>query len=304
VHLVGNTAHDNGWWEGHDHFVYYKNGTDAYIANNLVYGDIYGFAVHIYASDGNDGGTDALITGNTFIGRNDPATPYEKSAVVFSTLAARNIVSSNIMADWRSTAFGDGAAVRTGGTPGSNNKVVNNLLYNNRLGVTCGTTVCDDTSGNVTADPKFLSPSTRDYRLGAASPALNLMSAAHRPAKDHDHVARPQGSGPDAGAFEFGETASGDNTPPETTIPAGPRCPTSGPQLASGARPVSRPLAGSILAPRNSSSHLHAPASAPDPAMAPGHLPATWTNPRSDRRCRGRGRSHGNQCVERRYGGR
>ncbi|HOC69366.1 MAG TPA: choice-of-anchor Q domain-containing protein [Candidatus Hydrogenedentes bacterium] len=57
--------------------------------------------------------------------------------------------------------------------------------------------------GNINADPLFVNPDDGDLRLSEGSPCINLASEAAAPGADLLGVVRPQGAGPDMGAYEF-----------------------------------------------------------------------------------------------------
>ena len=59
------------------------------------------------------------------------------------------------------------------------------------------------------ADPMFLNTATRDFHLQAASPLINTGATLPQVTNDYDGVARPQGSAPDIGAFEFSSSSTG-----------------------------------------------------------------------------------------------
>jgi len=56
-------------------------------------------------------------------------------------------------------------------------------------------------SGNISADPAYASGS--DLHLTSSSPCVDKGLAAGAPANDYDRVGRPQGAGPDIGAYEL-----------------------------------------------------------------------------------------------------
>lgn len=57
--------------------------------------------------------------------------------------------------------------------------------------------------GNINADPLFVNPDDGDLRLSEGSPCISLASEAAAPGADLLGVVRPQGAGPDMGAYEF-----------------------------------------------------------------------------------------------------
>jgi hypothetical protein len=57
--------------------------------------------------------------------------------------------------------------------------------------------------GNVVDDPLFANPDSGDYSLTQDSPAVNQASVNDAPDEDLLGTPRPQGSGPDIGAYEF-----------------------------------------------------------------------------------------------------
>ena len=56
-------------------------------------------------------------------------------------------------------------------------------------------------SNNRIVDPVFVNPTSRDYHLQSASPARDTGSTPALP-YDFEQRARPQGAGPDLGAYE------------------------------------------------------------------------------------------------------
>ncbi len=87
-----------------------------------------------------------------------------------------------------------------GGTTGVHNRYVTNLLFGNGMDVRLqnGRAV-----GIITADPRFVNPSSRDYRLQANSPAIDAGTSDGAPPIDFGGSTRPQGFGYDIGAHEF-----------------------------------------------------------------------------------------------------
>ncbi len=109
-------------------------------------------------------------------------------------------------------------------------KVLNNTFYNNQTNITIqfqanvssnvirnnitylGTSIESNEStsnivisNNITADPKFVNASTRDFHLQSTSPAINAgVSDSNMGSTDMDKNARVYGSAVDVGAYEYG----------------------------------------------------------------------------------------------------
>lgn len=83
------------------------------------------------------------------------------------------------------------------------NEVVNsgiggaNVAYSDVEGGYAGT-------GNIAADPNFINPAAGDFSLESGSPCIDAGTATGAPATDIRGVIRPQGTGVDMGAYEFG----------------------------------------------------------------------------------------------------
>ena len=137
-------------------------------------------------------------------------------------------VSGNVKGVIRnSTISGNGASIRAGGICSSNGAVlnlVNSIVWNNELAEIAqpqfgvANVSYSDVGeaafagpGNIKAAPLFVSPSTRDYRIRASSPAVDAGTNTGAPPSDLRGVARPNdgdGDGTpitDMGAYEFGK---------------------------------------------------------------------------------------------------
>jgi len=74
----------------------------------------------------------------------------------------------------------------------------------------------------VIGNPNFVNPSNRDFHLQSSSPAIDQGSPVDIPTVDFDGVPRPQGSGWDIGAYEYG------GAPPQSCTDQGYYCCPSG----------------------------------------------------------------------------
>jgi hypothetical protein len=57
--------------------------------------------------------------------------------------------------------------------------------------------------GVIVMDPELVDPANGDYHLMTGSPAIDAADTSIPDDHDYDGTARPQGAGPDIGAFEF-----------------------------------------------------------------------------------------------------
>ena len=78
-------------------------------------------------------------------------------------------------------------------------------------------------TGNIEADPMFMSFVAGDLRLTPTSPCIDAGTAEDAPSADFAGMPRPQGTGFDMGAYEH------DGTPPNASVVAGPVGPINNP---------------------------------------------------------------------------
>jgi parallel beta-helix repeat protein len=189
VQFLRNVVRGNGTHTNLDHGIYYGSGRGGLIAGNLFEGN-YAYGVHLYPDCDN-----AIVTQNTIVGNG-------RSGVIVggeSTTADGNLIVDNVI------AFNANLGIRSywGGPTGSGNVARNNVLYGNAEGdLATGTTAAGLTfSGNTIADPLFVNRAGGDYRLTAASPAVDRGEAAYALGLDLDGKA-PQGAAADLGAYE------------------------------------------------------------------------------------------------------
>jgi hypothetical protein len=193
VHMIGNSIYDNGTTNDpkQNHGIYVE-GADQVIANNVIFSQPHGYGIQVYPSS-----TGVLVANNTVVGNSLGGIVVGGNG---ATTADRTLVVNNIV------AFNGQYGIRGyygGGPKGSGNVALGNLAFGNPEG-----NFVNDVDGviafsaNVTADPLFVDPRARDYRLRAGSPAIDHAVRMFAPEVDRVGVARPQGAGADLGAFE------------------------------------------------------------------------------------------------------
>ena len=134
-----------------------------------------------------------IVVGNTSVGNQLAGFVVENTA--------GNVKLINNISAFNGT-YGIHAYYCCGSTaPG--NEAYNNILFGNPSGPTrVNGSIIDFSKGNTVADPLLADRSQNNYHLKSASPALGKSLPSYTPTKDADTKARPQGGGPDIGAYE------------------------------------------------------------------------------------------------------
>jgi hypothetical protein len=191
MHAYNNVVHHIGppvggsWYQG-----IYQTATGS-IKNNLVYA-ISGMGLHLWhdanhvdiinnTSFGNGGGL--VAGGGDFVHTSGPCDYVN---------VINNIVFDNT-----------GIGMDEEGSVGAHNVFKNNLSFQNGTNWRLKTSTH---TADITADPQFVNyirAGGGDYHLKSISPAIDKGIATLAPAKDHDGILRPQGTGYDIGAYEF-----------------------------------------------------------------------------------------------------
>ena len=190
IHIIGNRIHDNG--RGHQsgqhqsHGIYIE-GADHLVANNVVHGHPYGFGIQIYPE--NEG---TIVVHNTVVGSG------HSGIVVGGDGGVSNItIRNNVL------AFNARYGVQMDSDCPSAVTIDRNVIHGNRSGAIQGGCPGVDTSGgNLTSNPRFVAPGSRDYRLSPGSPAINRARGDYSLRVDARGRRRPLGGGYDVGAFE------------------------------------------------------------------------------------------------------
>lgn len=157
--------------------IVYKNATSGILLGNWGYGALNNIFIvnNTVVQNGSEGGGGIGLWNNR-----------AKNVVVRNNLLSQN------------TQF----TIQINGTPPSETTITNNLLdgFRNLSGETRGTNY-------VTGAPRFVNVSASDFRLDAASPAINAGTDANAPKRDFADAPRPNDSKWDIGAYEFSGTA-------------------------------------------------------------------------------------------------
>jgi len=90
--------------------------------------------------------------------------------------------------------------------------VRNNIVHNNSGGVLTDDGVNTTLSNNLTTNPHVINAVAGDFRLQADSPAIDAGLVLPAVPTDIEGISRPQGSGYDLGAYEFGGTGASSAT--------------------------------------------------------------------------------------------
>jgi hypothetical protein len=142
-----------------------------------------------------------LVTQNTVSGNG-------RSGVIVggdgSYASANNVVADNILA-WNGMGQGGGYGLRTyweSAGAGSGNQAVRNLIYGNASGDVWIAGGGLSVVSSIIQDPLFVNRAAGDFHLALTSPAVDSASTPYSTASDFAGTARPQGAGPDIGAFE------------------------------------------------------------------------------------------------------
>jgi parallel beta-helix repeat protein len=220
--FINVDIHDNG---GNDfeHGLYIKSG------NNLIEGcRIYrnaGWGVHIYNGDGSGSAVNNIVRKNKVY---DNARAGNRGWGILLGSGSGNLAYNNIV--WNNKG---GIEINYGGP--SNTKVYNNTVFGNngvgiKISASQNSSVMNNISyqnsgdivnsgsgtsmgGNITSNPSFVNAAAFDFKVKVGSPAIDGGVGVNGVPDDFSGNSRPQGSGYDAGAYEYG-TSVADSTPP------------------------------------------------------------------------------------------
>lgn len=199
VDMIGNVVHDvwaddeNGMPCNRVQGLYHsiRGGT---IANNQVW-NISGFGIHTWHAP-----QDLVITNNLVFGSGRGGIIVGAGDSPGGVIADNFLVANNIVVH---NALG----ILEYGETGTNNRYLNNLVYENGSGDFSLQNGLVD-AGTIVGEPGFVDwqpDGTGDYHLLPDSPAIDAGIVEGAPMYDYDGVARPQGAGIDIGPYEYFE---------------------------------------------------------------------------------------------------
>ena len=202
--------------ESHLDQVIYLCGYNQTIINNVFYNSDgwRGWPVSVSAEYDAGDGKNIRIINNTF---GDPnPKPYKDGHIVVSWQVDQQIenlvISNNIFYNpqYACVFFWSPYAQKVKSAYIRNNIATVSNIVSQRAGQTNWINANVTYSNNrLSTDPQFVDAANNDYHLSPTSPAINFGNATDAPNHDYDGFVRPQGAGPDAGAYYRGKLQIG-----------------------------------------------------------------------------------------------
>jgi hypothetical protein len=196
--------------------------TNVNVYNNIIYGNGRGFIVENYNFNISFNFYNNTLYNNSADGAD--------IAIYNSAAKTKGNIFNNII----SAANGESLIYFSESQP--NVTVDHNLFYS-----TGSYTASTLGTNSIKANPLFVSPSSGDFHLQSTSPAINVGATAGAPSIDFASAARPQGSGIDVGAYEYGGSTPVNVTPTATPAPTSTPKPTSTPTPKPTSTPTPKP---------------------------------------------------------------
>jgi len=189
IQIIGCNIHDNGGSGPTqlDHNLYLQ-GTRHLLANSRIANAPNGFNVQIYPSSDH-----IIVTENTIVGalRDGIIVGGDGGGTTTNLTIVNNVMAFNGRY---------GISTFWGGIVGTGNVATRNVAWGNRSGQLEGTGI--DYVENLIADPLFLDLLQGNFHVLLGSPATDLGRIEYALRDDLDGAGRPQGLGPDIGAYE------------------------------------------------------------------------------------------------------
>jgi hypothetical protein len=196
--MLRNWIHDNGVvLDGNQDHGIYLQGDDHLVANNVIHDNRQGFGIQHY-----DYGRRARIINNT-ITHNGTARPCCGGIVLGGGAmgpegsgVADAVVANNVV------AYNQNSGISRDSTSPASCSIHDNLAFGQTTNYGSNFPAGCLGVDNAVGDPLFLSVATRDLHVDDGSPAIDTGSTADAVSPDRDGIVRPQGNGPDKGAYE------------------------------------------------------------------------------------------------------
>jgi len=189
IQIIGCNIHDNGG-SGPTHLDHnvYMQGTGHVIVNSRIANAPNGSDVQIYPSS--DG---VIVADNTIVGAmlDGILAGSDGGGTTSNLTLANNVVAFN--GRYGISTWWDGAE-------GTGNLATRNVVWGNTTGQMDGTGM--DWVDDTIADPLFVDLGLGDLHLLFGSPAIDTAKEEYATPDDLDGAVRPQGLGPDVGAYE------------------------------------------------------------------------------------------------------
>lgn len=191
--FIGNVVHDIGGGCSYIQGIYHQSSGN--IKNNIVYATSYG--IHLYHDDHN-----VNVVNNTVFGNSSYGIVYGGCQEAYTTTCPTSGIKiyNNIIYDNRGGISGPATEEDVG------NEIRNNVVYKNTTDFDIAGPSNSTRTGEVDAEPQFVNyirTGGGDYRLKSTSPAIDKGSSAYASSTDITGNARVKGAAVDIGAYEY-----------------------------------------------------------------------------------------------------
>ena len=235
-HIDGFQTFDNSGWTVGTNCIFEQNlvnildnGSEAFMTEGssglIIRNNIFHCFRGVIASRS----TSYQIVNNTYVTQLNFDPNVGPVGVSLEESATNMVIKNNI---WYNSPVG-GIYVHDNGSL-SGLDAGHNLTYRSDGGSTSGTHYPGDLWQ---INPQYVNPAS-DFHLQAGSPAINAGVAIGSVTNDYDGNARPQGTGYDIGAYEYGGTVQPTSVPTSTPTPKSSLTPTSKPTPTSTPTPT------------------------------------------------------------------